>query len=163
MHQASVNSKAARISIAVPHWPSLDTLVGPAPELLEREGKPPIYSPMDFRDYIKLRQSGKFYMKFSKFNWESYTLVRVCRKWLIFLTLLLWTFANPCILVLFMTEYSCFYVMQLNFLQKMGYLMVSFSSYMRIHWGLVTLVVTLIVEKKGLNIHISCSWVTKIS
>ena len=36
-HQAFVNAKATRISIATLIWPPLDTVVDPAPELVHRE------------------------------------------------------------------------------------------------------------------------------
>lgn len=63
MHRASVNNKATRISIAIPHGPSLDTIIGPAPELIEKEGHTPIYKAMNYREYVELQQSGKSYMK----------------------------------------------------------------------------------------------------
>lgn len=62
-HRAVVNSKATRISIAVPHGPSVDTIVVPAPELLEREHQEPVFSGMSYKDYVELQQSSKAYMK----------------------------------------------------------------------------------------------------
>ncbi|PON33011.1 Oxoglutarate/iron-dependent dioxygenase [Parasponia andersonii] len=62
-HRAVVNNTATRISIAVPHGPSVDTVVVPSPELLEREGLPPSYSGISYKDYITLQQSAKSYMK----------------------------------------------------------------------------------------------------
>jgi isopenicillin N synthase-like dioxygenase len=63
MHRAIVNSRATRISIAIPHGPSVDTIIAPAPELCEREGQPPKYLAMNYKEYIQLQQSGKNYMK----------------------------------------------------------------------------------------------------
>ncbi|XP_008236679.1 PREDICTED: protein DMR6-LIKE OXYGENASE 2-like [Prunus mume] len=63
MHRATVNNKATRISIAIPHGPSVDTIVAPAPELLEKEGQAPKYLAMNYKEYIQLQQSGKNYMK----------------------------------------------------------------------------------------------------
>lgn len=62
-HRAVVNSKATRISIAVPHGPSVDTIVVPAPELLEREHQEPVFSGMSYKDYVELQQSSKACMK----------------------------------------------------------------------------------------------------
>uniref|UniRef100_A0A803Q915 Fe2OG dioxygenase domain-containing protein n=1 Tax=Cannabis sativa TaxID=3483 RepID=A0A803Q915_CANSA len=64
-HRAVVNNTKTRISIAVPHGPSVDTVVVPLPELLEREGQSPVYSGMSYKDYIELQQSSKCYMKSS--------------------------------------------------------------------------------------------------
>ncbi|PQP92047.1 protein DMR6-LIKE OXYGENASE 2-like [Prunus yedoensis var. nudiflora] len=63
MHRATVNNKATRISIAIPHGPSVDTIVAPAPELLEKEGQAPKYLAMNYKEYIQLQQSEKNYMK----------------------------------------------------------------------------------------------------
>ena len=62
-HRAVVNNTATRISIAVPHGPSVDTVVVPSPELLEREGQPPAYSGVSYKDYLELQHSIKSYMK----------------------------------------------------------------------------------------------------
>ncbi|KAF4374840.1 hypothetical protein G4B88_031043 [Cannabis sativa] len=64
-HRAVVNNTKTRISIAVPHGPSVDTVVVPLPELLEKEGQSPVYSGMSYKDYIELQQSSKCYMKSS--------------------------------------------------------------------------------------------------
>ncbi|KAF4365977.1 hypothetical protein F8388_019221 [Cannabis sativa] len=64
-HRAVVNNTKTRISIAVPHGPSVDTVVVPLPELLEKEGRSPVYSGMSYKDYIELQQSSKCYMKSS--------------------------------------------------------------------------------------------------
>ncbi|KAL7206050.1 hypothetical protein ACSBR2_018880 [Camellia fascicularis] len=61
VHRAVVNNKATRISIAMACGPSLDTIVSPAPELVEDgEGHhPPAYIPMTYRDYVELQQSNQ--------------------------------------------------------------------------------------------------------
>lgn len=53
-----MNNRGGRISIEVVHGPSLDTVVAPAPELLEREGEVPKYLAMSYKDCIKLKRSG---------------------------------------------------------------------------------------------------------
>ncbi|KAF7113878.1 hypothetical protein RHSIM_RhsimUnG0105900 [Rhododendron simsii] len=59
-HRAVVNNTATRISIAVPHGPSLETAVGPAPELVDDEsGRPAIYMPMKFKDYLERLLEGR--------------------------------------------------------------------------------------------------------
>ncbi|CAL2277865.1 unnamed protein product [Prunus armeniaca] len=56
-HRAVVNNKATRISIAVPHGPSLDTPALPIPELLEREGQAPKYIGMTYEKFMELQAS----------------------------------------------------------------------------------------------------------
>ncbi|XP_021825024.1 protein DMR6-LIKE OXYGENASE 2-like isoform X2 [Prunus avium] len=56
-HRAVVNNKATRISIAVPHGPSLDTPALPIPELLEREGQAPKYVGMTYEKFMELQAS----------------------------------------------------------------------------------------------------------
>ncbi|GFY89431.1 hypothetical protein Acr_06g0013710 [Actinidia rufa] len=58
-HRAVVNNKDTRISIAVPHGPSLDTMVSPAPKLVESESRPAAYVPMKYKDYLNLQLDGK--------------------------------------------------------------------------------------------------------
>lgn len=59
-HRAVVNSTATRISIAAPHGPSLETAVGPAPELVDSEsGRPAVYMPMKFKDYLERLLEGR--------------------------------------------------------------------------------------------------------
>ncbi|XP_058007251.1 2-oxoglutarate-dependent dioxygenase 19-like isoform X3 [Hevea brasiliensis] len=58
-HRAVVNKKAARISLAMAHGPSLDSVVTPAPELLDREGNAPAYIEMKYGKYLELQQSSK--------------------------------------------------------------------------------------------------------
>lgn len=59
LHRATLNSRGGRISIEVVHGPSLDTVVAPAPELLEREWEAPKYLAMSYKDCIQLKRSGK--------------------------------------------------------------------------------------------------------
>ncbi|XP_058007245.1 2-oxoglutarate-dependent dioxygenase 19 isoform X2 [Hevea brasiliensis] len=58
-HRAVVNKKAARISLVMAHGPSLDSVVTPAPELLDREGNAPAYIEMKYGEYLELQQSSK--------------------------------------------------------------------------------------------------------
>ncbi|KAH7847732.1 hypothetical protein Vadar_029655 [Vaccinium darrowii] len=59
-HRAVVNNKSTRITIPVPLGPSLDTVVSPAPELLEGEsGCPAAYLPMKHKDYMDRLLEGK--------------------------------------------------------------------------------------------------------
>ncbi|KAI8532344.1 hypothetical protein RHMOL_Rhmol11G0207300 [Rhododendron molle] len=59
-HRAVVNNTATRISIAAPHGPSLETAVGPAPELVDGEtGRPAVYMPMKFKDYLERLLEGR--------------------------------------------------------------------------------------------------------
>ncbi|KAG5526051.1 hypothetical protein RHGRI_032369 [Rhododendron griersonianum] len=58
-HRAVVNNKATRISIASPLGPSLDTVVSPAPELMERENRPAAYLPMKYKDFMDRQVEGK--------------------------------------------------------------------------------------------------------
>ncbi|BFG41216.1 hypothetical protein CerSpe_274900 [Prunus speciosa] len=63
MHRATLNNKATRISFAIPHGPSVDTIIAPAPELMEKEGEAPKYLAMNYKEYIQLQRSAKIYMK----------------------------------------------------------------------------------------------------
>jgi isopenicillin N synthase-like dioxygenase len=60
MHRAVVNNKCARISIAVPCGPSPDTVVSPAPELVDSKSNPAAYIGMKCRDYLELKYDRKF-------------------------------------------------------------------------------------------------------
>ncbi|KAK6945781.1 Non-hem dioxygenase N-terminal domain, partial [Dillenia turbinata] len=51
--------EATRISIAVANGPSLEDIVGPAPELSDSESNPPRYMPMKYKDYMELQQSNR--------------------------------------------------------------------------------------------------------
>ncbi|CAK7355116.1 unnamed protein product [Dovyalis caffra] len=61
LHRAMVNNKATRISIAMAHGPSLDSVVSPAPELLvSSEGNAAAaFVGMKYKDYLELQQSNK--------------------------------------------------------------------------------------------------------
>lgn len=54
LHRALVNNKTTRYSIAVSNGPSLDTVVGPSPKMVD-EPNPPIYKPMKYVDYVDLQ------------------------------------------------------------------------------------------------------------
>ncbi|CAN0897592.1 2-oxoglutarate-dependent dioxygenase 19 [Linum grandiflorum] len=57
LHRATVNKEATRISLALANAPSLDSVVAPAPELLERDGTPAAFKGMKYRDYLSAHQS----------------------------------------------------------------------------------------------------------
>ncbi|CAN0897594.1 2-oxoglutarate-dependent dioxygenase 19 [Linum grandiflorum] len=57
LHRATVNKGTMRISVAIGHGPSLDSVVVPAAELLERDGTPPEFKGMKYRDYMLAKQS----------------------------------------------------------------------------------------------------------
>lgn len=59
IHRAVVNNKATRISLAVANGPSLDTMVGPAPDLVNNADNPAAYNPMKYRDYLELQQGNQ--------------------------------------------------------------------------------------------------------
>ena len=59
VHRALVTDKATRMSIAVPHGPSLETVVSPAPELVDNESHPPAYIEKTYKQFLELQQSGK--------------------------------------------------------------------------------------------------------
>lgn len=56
VHRAVVNEKAARISVGTAHGPPIDSIVSPAPELVQ-EDHPPAYRGITYRDYLMLQQS----------------------------------------------------------------------------------------------------------
>ncbi|BFG41233.1 hypothetical protein CerSpe_275070 [Prunus speciosa] len=57
IHRAVLTNKATRISLATPTGPSLETVVTPAPELLNNENRKPAYTGMKYKDYLELQQS----------------------------------------------------------------------------------------------------------
>ncbi|XP_030941366.1 protein DMR6-LIKE OXYGENASE 2-like [Quercus lobata] len=63
-HRALVNNKATRMSIALAHGPSLDTVIRPAPELADNESHPLMYVEMTYREFLELQQTGKLRSKF---------------------------------------------------------------------------------------------------
>uniref|UniRef100_A0A5B6Z0P1 Fe2OG dioxygenase domain-containing protein n=1 Tax=Davidia involucrata TaxID=16924 RepID=A0A5B6Z0P1_DAVIN len=54
VHRAVVNNKATRVSLAVSNGPSLDTIVSPAPKLVNSESHPPAYAPIKFKKSLEL-------------------------------------------------------------------------------------------------------------
>ncbi|XP_014490680.1 protein DMR6-LIKE OXYGENASE 2-like isoform X2 [Vigna radiata var. radiata] len=58
IHRAVVNTKGTRISIGTAHGPNLDTIVGPAPELVG-DDNPALYRAITYRDYILLQQNNE--------------------------------------------------------------------------------------------------------
>lgn len=54
-----MNNKAKRISIAMAHGPSLDTVVSPVSELVDGESNPPVYVGMKYKEYLELQQSNQ--------------------------------------------------------------------------------------------------------
>ncbi|KAL3382556.1 hypothetical protein AABB24_002200 [Solanum stoloniferum] len=64
LHRAVVNNKVTRISVAVAHGPSLDTIVRPASPLMEKENSPSAYYiPMKYKDYLEMQQSNQLNAK----------------------------------------------------------------------------------------------------
>lgn len=63
VHRAVVNNSATRISIAMPHGPPMETVIGPASELTDDESHPPAYGKMKYRDYLELKQNGPLHGK----------------------------------------------------------------------------------------------------
>ena len=59
IHRVVVNTKATQISLAIANGPSLDTIVTPAPILINPESHPPAYVGMEYEEYLKLQQSNK--------------------------------------------------------------------------------------------------------
>ncbi|PKI63828.1 hypothetical protein CRG98_015812 [Punica granatum] len=59
VHRAVVNNKSTRISIAMPHGPSLDTVVSPAAELLENGCPRANYTGMKYKDYLEIQHKSK--------------------------------------------------------------------------------------------------------
>ncbi|XP_042947662.1 2-oxoglutarate-dependent dioxygenase 19-like isoform X1 [Carya illinoinensis] len=56
-HRALVNETDARMSILVVHGPALETVVSPAPELVDNETNPPAFAGMKYREYLEMLQS----------------------------------------------------------------------------------------------------------
>ncbi|KAA8538131.1 hypothetical protein F0562_027739 [Nyssa sinensis] len=59
VHRAVVNNKATRISIGTAHGPPLDTVINPAPELVDSETHPAAYRGITYREYMVLQQSNQ--------------------------------------------------------------------------------------------------------
>ena len=62
VHRAIVNDDATRISLAFVNGPCLDTVVRPAPELVQGHDQP-VYTGMKYKEYLELQQSSRAYMK----------------------------------------------------------------------------------------------------
>jgi len=58
IHRAVVNTKGTRISVGTAHGPNLDTVVGPAPELVG-DDNPALYRAITYREYILLQQNNE--------------------------------------------------------------------------------------------------------
>ncbi|KAK7838628.1 protein dmr6-like oxygenase 2 [Quercus suber] len=63
-HRALVNNKATRMSIALANGPSLDTVMRPAPKLVDNESDQPAYVEMTYRKILELQQTGRLRSKF---------------------------------------------------------------------------------------------------
>nr|QGP73765.1 Flavonol synthase/flavanone 3-hydroxylase [Sedum alfredii] len=58
VHRVVVNNEATRVSIALAHGPSLETVVQPADELVDdANGDSVMYKAMKYKDYLQLQQS----------------------------------------------------------------------------------------------------------
>ncbi|XP_034681766.1 protein DMR6-LIKE OXYGENASE 2-like [Vitis riparia] len=62
LHRVVVNRKATRLSVLITNGPSLDTVVAPAPELID-EIHPPAYFGMKFQETFTLSQTNKHHGK----------------------------------------------------------------------------------------------------
>jgi len=56
VHRAVANTKGIRFSVGIAHGPELDTIVGPAPELVG-DDDPAAYRAIKYRDYMQLQQN----------------------------------------------------------------------------------------------------------
>ncbi|KAJ1386992.1 Oxoglutarate/iron-dependent dioxygenase [Sesbania bispinosa] len=63
LHRAVVSNRATRMSLASVIAPSLDTVVEPASELLDKQSNPTAYVGMKHRDYMELQRSNHLYGK----------------------------------------------------------------------------------------------------
>lgn len=71
LHRAAVNHQKTRISIAIANGPSLESIVRPAPALLETKGGSsscssvvvPAYTPLKYREYLEHQQGNKLNAK----------------------------------------------------------------------------------------------------
>ncbi|KAA0061143.1 protein DMR6-LIKE OXYGENASE 2-like [Cucumis melo var. makuwa] len=60
LHRAKVNDKATRISIGMAVGPSHETVVGPAPQLInEHTNNPPMFKSIKYKDYMEIMQSNQ--------------------------------------------------------------------------------------------------------
>lgn len=58
-HRATINPEKERLSIAAFHGPREDAVIGPFPELVEKEGKR--YKTMDYQCYVRAYFSHKLH------------------------------------------------------------------------------------------------------
>ncbi|KAK7250539.1 hypothetical protein RIF29_33042 [Crotalaria pallida] len=63
LHRVVVSNKPTRMSLAIVIAPSLDTVVEPAPELIDNHTNPPAYFGMKHQDFMELQRSNQFYGK----------------------------------------------------------------------------------------------------
>ncbi|XP_047335478.1 2-oxoglutarate-dependent dioxygenase 19-like [Impatiens glandulifera] len=63
VHRATVNNASTRISIAIAHGPSIDSVVSPIEELVIGDEGSSEYMSMRYGDYIKLQQENKLDLK----------------------------------------------------------------------------------------------------
>ncbi|KAH9697602.1 2-oxoglutarate-dependent dioxygenase 19 [Citrus sinensis] len=59
VHRAVVNNKMTRVSLAIANGPSLDTVVEPSKELIERQSEAPAYIGIKYKDFLELQQSNQ--------------------------------------------------------------------------------------------------------
>lgn len=60
VHRAVVNGKATRISIGTAHGPPLETVVSPAPDLVDYKAhQPHAYRGIKYREFMELQQSNQ--------------------------------------------------------------------------------------------------------
>ncbi|PIM99993.1 Leucocyanidin oxygenase [Handroanthus impetiginosus] len=78
LHRAVVNNQKTRISIAMFNGPSLETIVCPAPQLLQTQGCETAYVPMKYKDFLFSQQNdhrtGKAMLKHIQKSEEKFTL-----------------------------------------------------------------------------------------
>ncbi|KAG6639750.1 2-oxoglutarate-dependent dioxygenase 19-like [Carya illinoinensis] len=65
-HRALVNGTDARISIPILFGPELETVVNPAPELVDNETNPPAFAGMKYREYLEMLQAKTINAKLSQ-------------------------------------------------------------------------------------------------
>ncbi|KAL2317666.1 hypothetical protein Fmac_031542 [Flemingia macrophylla] len=61
VHRAVANSQGTRVSVGAAHGPCLDTVVGPAPELVG-DDNPAAYRAIKYRDYMQLQQNHQLHI-----------------------------------------------------------------------------------------------------
>ncbi|KAI3983786.1 hypothetical protein MKX01_005403 [Papaver californicum] len=59
LHRVVLNNKDTRVTVVTANGPSLDTVVTPAPNLVDCENHPPLYRGMKYREYVELQQSNQ--------------------------------------------------------------------------------------------------------